>query len=173
LVDEGADAICDAVISELHHGDKWHDDVVLLVVRNTTQPSNIYDVHHPSEPLELSRIRAAVREWLVSRGLDEPVIDDVVIAIGEAASNVVRHAYGDRSSGDMRVQLAIVDGSVDVTVSDQGSWRVPEPAHKGMGLGIIESIADGVDLTQGPDGTTLRFRIALDPSLTARPVPTT
>jgi anti-sigma regulatory factor (Ser/Thr protein kinase) len=101
------------------------------------------------------------------------VIDDVVIAIGEAASNVVRHAYGDGTSGDMRVHLAIVDQSVDVTVSDHGSWRVPEPAHKGMGLGIIESIADGLDLSQGPDGTTLRFRIALEPSLTARPVPTT
>lgn len=172
LVGLDAETICDEVISALHHGDTWHDDVVLLVVKNSPHDRNTYDDHHPSDPLELSRIRASVREWLTSREIDEPVIDDVIIALGEATSNVVRHAYVDGNRGGMRVRITVADSSVDVAVSDQGTWRAPSPDGGGMGLGIIESIADDVDLSTTPDGTTLRFRIALGGSAEGTPIST-
>jgi anti-sigma regulatory factor (Ser/Thr protein kinase) len=72
----------------------------------------------------------------------------------------------------MRVRITVADSSVDVAVSDQGTWRAPSPDGGGMGLGIIESIADDVDLSTTPDGTTLRFRIALGGSAEGTPIST-
>ena len=96
----------------------------------------------------------------------------ILIALGEATSNVVRHAYVDGNRGGMRVRITVADSSVDVAVSDQGTWRAPSPDGGGMGLGIIESIADDVDLSTTPDGTTLRFRIALGGSAEGTPIST-
>jgi anti-anti-sigma factor len=86
---------------------------------------------------------------------------------GEAAANVVEHAYATTSEpGEFTYQLTRRgDGGIDVEVRDFGRWR-PEPSgnrHRGRGLVIIREIATDVVVEPSPAGTQVRFRLPPPP----------
>jgi anti-sigma regulatory factor (Ser/Thr protein kinase) len=76
-----------------------------------------------------------------------------VLAASEAASNVVRHAYGG-APGAFEVALQIAPSEVTVTVRDEGSWR-QTPPHGRRGLQIMRGVMDGVEVEWGAAGTTV------------------
>ena len=57
----------------------------------------------PARSENLSTIRRAVSDFAVALGVDEETIADLRLAVNEACSNVVRHAY-DRDDGSMTVE---------------------------------------------------------------------
>jgi anti-sigma regulatory factor (Ser/Thr protein kinase) len=93
---------------------------------------------------------------------------DVDLAVTEAATNVVVHAYRDRPSGAapgvLRVAARVEDLALHVNVADDGvgpSPRLDSPGL-GLGLGIIARLADVLQIEQANPGTrvTMRFRLA-------------
>jgi two-component system, NarL family, sensor histidine kinase DevS len=79
--------------------------------------------------------------------------------VQEALTNAVRHA----SASHIRVDVTDRDGSVEVTVADDGRGFDPETTDGGFGLtGMRERVelADGeLDIDSGPSGTTVRARL--------------
>ncbi len=92
---------------EFAGSERFGDDLTCVVVRieDRQLPLLRAEIDIPSDLKELARARAFVREFCSRLG--DPVGDDVVnqleLAVTEAASNIMRHAYGGRS--DRRIQL--------------------------------------------------------------------
>jgi serine/threonine-protein kinase RsbW/stage II sporulation protein AB (anti-sigma F factor) len=112
----------------------------------------------PAESDSVGRARRAVSEFAGEHGADS---DDVALAVSEGVSNAVIHAFRDRDPGQIDVR-AIVDGDrVVVSISDDGVGVTPNPDSPGLGLGLalIGSLSEGVELRRKPDhGTTLVMR---------------
>jgi serine/threonine-protein kinase RsbW len=99
--------------------------------------------------------------------LPEELLADLKLALTEAVSNSVRHAYGDRG-GFVSVAYELGHDSLSVEVVDDGEGFDPErPAalegeeltEGGLGIAIIRTIADDFELDSRPGvrGSRLRF----------------
>ena len=86
----------------------------------------------------------------------------VELAVSEAATNVVQHAYADQvEPGTMTAGVETSDGCLIVTVSDKGRGMRPRPDSPGLGLGLplISQMTHSFEVLQ-PDagGTVLCMR---------------
>ena len=59
----------------------------------------------PASPHHIGAIRAAVYHWLAPLALEDDTRDDVVLAVSEAASNAVEHAYPPTVGGVVELTL--------------------------------------------------------------------
>lgn len=112
----------------------------------------------PAEPASLALGRGRLREWLTAAGLDTEVAADILLAAGEATANATEHAIlGAGGSVDITLDARISDGTLRLRVSDNGSWRPATLSgdHRGHGLHLMEALMDSVELTAGPQGTTV------------------
>jgi sigma-B regulation protein RsbU (phosphoserine phosphatase) len=118
-----------------------------------------------SAPKELRRIRAFVRGYVEGRsdcGMGEHELDMLELAVSEAASNVMRHAYHGRT--DRRILVGIDAGRevVKVQLTHDGDAfaegeRVSDPSaegawESGFGLFIIRQAVDRVDYGEDSQG---------------------
>ena len=114
----------------------------------------------------LSRWRRAVAEWVVAAGGDPDLVETVVLAVNEAVSNAVEHAYRDQPPGDVGLRARVLDGGpaagragsgLVIEVNDRGRWQ-PAPSHpgsRGRGMALMRAIADRVDHAPTASGTTV------------------
>ena len=105
--------------------------------------------------------RQAVADFARGVGADPSLVS---LAVSEAASNVVFHAYRDRDREPFSV-IAEVDGDrLVVIVADRGTGMRPNPDSAGLGLGlsIIGNVADSVEFDSSDSGlaVTMRFGLA-------------
>jgi anti-sigma regulatory factor (Ser/Thr protein kinase) len=93
-------------------------------------------------------------------GVDPSIVS---LAVSEAASNVVFHAYRDRDREPFAVTAEVEDDRLLVTVADRGSGMRPNPDSAGLGLGlsIIGNVADSVEFDSTDSGlaVTMRFDV--------------
>jgi anti-sigma regulatory factor (Ser/Thr protein kinase) len=98
-------------------------------------------------------------------GWDAAFSDDVRLALSEACTNVVQHAYRNATSpGDMVVSILIEAGRLLVAVSDDGMGIV-SPSHSdglGLGLPLMRTLSDELQLNSS-DGHT-EVRMAFSPT---------
>jgi serine/threonine-protein kinase RsbW len=105
------------------------------------------------------------------RPISDETLGDLKLALTEACSNSVRHAYGDDDGGVESVYRLHPD-RLEVIVADDGEGFDPEKtvteveeiAEGGLGIAIIRSIADDLEIGagQGGRGSRLRFVKVLD-----------
>ncbi len=120
----------------------------------------------PSDPEYLADVDVFLEGTLRGYGVDESVVADIAISVSELVNNAMIH--GNRSADDKQVtvQISSKDGSVTITVSDEGGGfnptEIPDPLAEenllqevGRGLFIVRSLMDDVDVTPGPAGTTV------------------
>jgi serine/threonine-protein kinase RsbW len=115
----------------------------------------------PGVPL----VRHALRGLLSGLDVSDEVVADIALAVTEACTNAVVHAYPNGAAGTITITASHVDGGLSVTVRDRGrgmSARVDTPGL-GVGLPVIAAIAQSVEIGS-PDGggTEMRMRFALD-----------
>jgi len=114
----------------------------------------------PGVPL----VRHALRGLLSGLDVPDDVVADIALAVTEACTNAVVHAYRD-GQGTISVTATHVDGSLTVTVCDHGcgmSARVDTPGL-GVGLPVIAAIANSVEIGTPDGGVTemcMRFALA-------------
>ncbi|PSL53103.1 anti-sigma regulatory factor (Ser/Thr protein kinase) [Saccharothrix carnea] len=117
----------------------------------------------PAQPGQLSAVRARLDAWLAAEGLSEDDRYDLLVAVNEAASNAIEHAYGPGEHGLVHIDAhARPDGSVRVVVADRGGWRVPPPTltARGRGLLLMRENVDEVLVDRGAGGTTVTLVLA-------------
>jgi serine phosphatase RsbU (regulator of sigma subunit)/anti-sigma regulatory factor (Ser/Thr protein kinase) len=148
-----AETVCSAVMARLIGAERPADDVALLAVRRLDVGTDPLEVTLPAVASALGDMRAAVRLWMADVGAGATEVTDVLVAVGEATSNVVEHAYGPEG-GDMSVRLELREPDLVVaTVRDSGRWRPPRGTNRGRGALIMEAAADQVRVERGPAGT--------------------
>jgi len=101
------------------------------------------------------------------RGLPDEVLADLKLALTEAASNSVRHAYSDDdNTGVVEISYELRDDRLVIEVTDEGEGFDPadaegapeELSEGGLGIAIIRAIADEVEIGTQPGGRGSRLR---------------
>jgi serine/threonine-protein kinase RsbW len=91
----------------------------------------------PAVPTEVAGLRHAVLAFAAGLGFDESARGDIGLAVSEACTNVVVHAYRDAADpGPMTVEAYHENRELVVTVSDEGTGFAPRPDSPGLGLGL-------------------------------------
>jgi serine/threonine-protein kinase RsbW/stage II sporulation protein AB (anti-sigma F factor) len=118
-------------------------------------PPETVDESYPASAASVAPARHAVLRWLHALSADALMSGDVGVALSEACTNVVHHAYRNGDSGVFRVFAEIVGDVVFVTVSDDGAGVVPRPDSPGLGLGLplMAALSDQLDIAMADDGT--------------------
>jgi anti-sigma regulatory factor (Ser/Thr protein kinase) len=94
----------------------------------------------------------------------DQTLSDIKLAVTEACTNVVVHAYPGRDDGPLGVRATVEDATLTVVVSDHGRGIVPRPDSPGLGLGLplIATLAESLELGTGPaDETEVRMTFEL------------
>ena len=120
-----------------------------------------------AEPASIPTIRQGVVALARRSGASAQHCSDIAIAVSEAATNAVVHAYvGTAEPGSIYVTAAVTDGELHVTIADHGRGMLPRPDSPGLGLGmpLISDLATSFDIadSDGDAGTLLRMTFALD-----------
>jgi anti-sigma regulatory factor (Ser/Thr protein kinase) len=121
----------------------------------------------PAVPSTVTALRAEVAAFIVAAGIDEPLLTGVKLAVSEAVTNAVVHAYVNAEHpGEVRLLASLRDGHVHVTVSDDGCGMMPRLDSPGLGVGLpfIAHTADTLDIDHSDGGGTelrMSFRIAV------------
>jgi serine/threonine-protein kinase RsbW len=113
-------------------------------------------------PEEVRPLRNAVAHFLAAHGIEGEVLADVRLAVSEAVSNAVTHAYAGGDPGPISVEVAITEADVHVAIRDEGGGLRPRPDSPGAGLGlpVMGRLATEIAVAARPQGGTevlLRF----------------
>ena len=108
-----------------------------------------------SRPENLSLVRGMLGGVGDLLALDAELLDDVKTAVSEAANNVVVHAYEDEP-GPLLVSLALSREQLAVSVLDRGAGIDSPPSEHELGLGlpVIQALAQRAELRSPPEGGT-------------------
>jgi serine/threonine-protein kinase RsbW len=121
----------------------------------------------PAKPEYITLSRLALAGLSRVRAFSDETLADLKLALTEACSNSVRHAYGD-GEGHVDISFELRDDRLIVEVADDGAGFEPvdgatnggdeELSEGGLGIAIIRSIADEVEIGGGPSGKGSRLR---------------
>lgn len=122
----------------------------------------------PAKPDYLVLSRLALSGLARAYPVDEEVLADLKLAITEACGNAVRHAY-EAEDGPITVAFSVAGDRIEIVVEDHGTglsvapdeeWAMPDEPSGGMGMAIIRTVVDELDVTTGADGRGTVVRMA-------------
>jgi serine/threonine-protein kinase RsbW len=102
----------------------------------------------PARAENIAIVRHALGAFGEAVALDTQSLSDIRLAVTEACTNIVVHAYPDGEEGTMEVLASMSDERLTVIVRDHGKGISPRPDSPGLGLGLplIASLAESVQL---------------------------
>lgn len=121
---------------------------------------------YPAMASQVAAIRRATSGIAARGGADAATLIRLELAVSEAATNAVLHAYrAPGVGGQIHVSACLERGILDVRVRDHGCGMAPRPDSPGMGLGLslMASEADHFEVHSVDGGGTevlLRFALA-------------
>ena len=113
----------------------------------------------PVDSASLKEIRNFAREVLAKDEMFSSTKDDVVLAIAEAAQNIVKHAYKNEETQDkMEIRITLKDNELEIGFFDKGRpvekdnvrhRRIDDVKPGGLGTYFIQQIMDAVVFKEG------------------------
>jgi serine/threonine-protein kinase RsbW len=122
----------------------------------------------PAKPEYITLGRLALTALARLNELPEEVVGDLKLALTEACTNSVRHAYED-GDGTVEILYSLQPGRLAVEVRDEGPGFTPpdrelgaqdedDLSEGGLGIAIIRALTDEFELVEGDrGGSQLRF----------------
>jgi serine/threonine-protein kinase RsbW len=106
----------------------------------------------PARPENVSVIRHVLGAFAESLNLPADLVADMRLAVTEACTNVVRHAYRDGETGPIDVLIRPGPDRLELIVTDRGQGMGQSPDGEGPGLGIplIAALSDTLDIQRTP-----------------------
>ncbi|GAB3163528.1 SpoIIE family protein phosphatase [Microbispora hainanensis] len=155
------DDLATQVMIRLAPADGYDDDVALLLYRH---PAPL-EMTFPAESSQLAPVRKALRSWLGQCDLPTQIVQNVLVAAGEACANAIEHGHRHAPGDIVRLRAEASVDNLRLTVADTGRWKSPEPeanSHRGRGVALMRAMMQQVTITPGPYGTTvdMQMRIA-------------
>tara|TARA_B100000446_G_C10478796_1_gene315142 strand:- start:320 stop:733 length:414 start_codon:yes stop_codon:yes gene_type:complete len=111
-------------------------------------------------PASLKEIRAFSREIFEKININEDLKDELVLAIAEAAQNIVKHAYKNINSttDKMEIKISLKDSELEIGFFDKGRpvdsanvrhRKIDDVKPGGLGTFFIKQIMDAVVFKEG------------------------
>jgi anti-sigma regulatory factor (Ser/Thr protein kinase) len=110
----------------------------------------------PGTPLGVSAARAEVEAVARDCGMDGRALGAVKLAVNEAVTNSVVHAYAEHE-GAITVTVVLEPGTMKVLVEDAGAGMLPRADSPGLGMGLplIAQLVDQLDVHSDGGGTRI------------------
>lgn len=129
----------------------------------------------PARAENVAVVRQALAGLADALQIDPALAADMKIAVTEACTNAVLHAY-DGGEGSLEVTIAAGENRLGVSVRDRGPGFRPLPSNLdgapvGFGLALIASLADSFAIQGGAGGTEVQMAFVLTPEDGADPPP--
>ncbi len=118
----------------------------------------------PAQALQLAPLRREMLHWLEPLALSEDAQEDLVLAVNEAASNCIEHAYRPATVGDtVDIRCWAEPHAVFIEIVDHGRWRTPtgKPTRRGRGIVMMQRLMAGVEIHHDVGGTRVLLCHAL------------
>jgi anti-sigma regulatory factor (Ser/Thr protein kinase) len=107
---------------------------------------------------EIARLRGLFTDWARLQRIPNELVEDMRLAVDEAVSNVVMHAYPPGTTGTVTLDMHNTGDAVVVEVRDTGRWRDgPSRPEGGRGVQMMRALAPEATITSSPTGTTVRL----------------
>jgi anti-sigma regulatory factor (Ser/Thr protein kinase) len=122
------------------------------------------EVRLPAEPSSVPVLRGEAREYARAAGLPDEAVGMVALAVTEAATNAVVHAFVGRDPGHVELHAEPGDGELVLRIRDDGRGLTPRHDSPGLGLGLptIGRCCTHLDLAEGPGGVGTEVRMCFD-----------
>jgi len=122
----------------------------------------------PAQARTIAMVRRALEAIADELALPRRLVEDMRLAVTEACTNVVRHAYvgGEAERPDaLRVELLPAEDGMRVIVEDSGRGLGPSPGGGGPGLGLplIATLTSNVEVTAGAGDRGRRVAMSFAP----------
>ena len=114
------DAACDRLLNRLVGDEHPDDDVALLGLRFVGTGRRHLRLRRPARADELAPVRRVLAAWLETAGVDPEDIGSIVVAVSEAATNAIEHAYGP-AEGWFEVEADVEEGPLVTVVVRRGT----------------------------------------------------
>ena len=125
-------------------------DVGMLTIKSRTE--------------NLDRARNFVSTAAVEFGFDDDTVNGIALAVDEACSNVIKHAYNFAPDKDIQIRVGAEEGRFEIVITDNGKSFRPEPVtikdvreqilHRrkgGLGVYLMHRMMDVVEYNVVPD----------------------
>jgi serine/threonine-protein kinase RsbW len=124
----------------------------------------------PAKPEYITLGRLALTALARVRPVSDETLSDLKLALTEACTNSVRHAYENGREGHVEILYELTSDQLAVEVTDDGSGiepgDIPAPedavagdlTEGGLGIALIRALADEVEIgDRASGGSRLRF----------------
>jgi serine/threonine-protein kinase RsbW len=120
----------------------------------------------PARPEYVALCRLALTGIARTRALAPELVADLKLALTEACSNSVRHAYEGGREGEVEIRYELSEDRLTVEVTDEGSGFDPDVLERaqeeldegGLGIAIIRAVTDDLEIgVRAEGGSRLRF----------------
>lgn len=122
----------------------------------------------PASTKNLSEVRNFVAQHAASHGFDRQQISDIRLAVDEAFTNIIKHAYNGEENHTIDIELSFKNNRVCIELFDTGKTfnlkTFPQPNIKekikqkkrgGMGVYLIHSLMDDVSYGREDDANKM------------------
>ena len=116
-----------------------------------------------SQTERLSAVREFVSSAAREYGFDDEAINKIALAVDEACTNIIKHAYKSAADKQIEISLQSDNGGFEIIISDQGTSFDPTAIDKpimqdylshfrrgGLGIYLIRSLMDKVEYKAEP-----------------------
>lgn len=132
---------------------------------------HVVKVEIPALSEYVAVIRLAISGVATRMHFNIEEIEDIKIAVSEACTNVVQHAYTDTETGNINLTATLYPDRLDITIVDSGrGFDAQNPVSDkqdgsngvnfglGLGLTFIRSLMDSSEIISVPNkGTTVHM----------------
>ncbi len=118
----------------------------------------------PADPAAMFIVRAVVGNISARIGFGAEDTDKLVLAVDEACTNVIRHAYANRADGRIAVTFSLGGDCFEIAIRDFGAGADPatfkgrdldQIRPGGLGIHFIKSVFDKMEYDSPPGGGML------------------
>jgi anti-sigma regulatory factor (Ser/Thr protein kinase) len=123
--------------------------------------NRIYEFAYPAEPKYCRFARNSVGDIAARMPFEVEEIDDILLAVGEAFANAVKHGSPDGSENRIRIRVVSSDTKIVIEITDEGCGIKCEPMEidwgepGGKGLYLMRKVCDNMDYTVSESGCTV------------------
>jgi anti-sigma regulatory factor (Ser/Thr protein kinase) len=127
-------------------------------------PASRIELSYPAVETAVPAARRSIACFAADAGLSDDRLDDARLAVSEAVTNVVKHAYRD-GTGEVWISAIATPETLWISIADNGCGHQTPALNAGLGFGLklMLDACDEFRVTERAEGGTevsLGFRIA-------------